>query len=124
VLDTNAAIALLDGDPGMEQFVEQADAVYLSSIVIGELYFGAEKSARAKANVARVELFASRRSVLVCDLATARQYGRISQKLRAKGRPIPQSDKWIAAIALQHNLTLVTRDAHFKLVDGLKVETW
>jgi tRNA(fMet)-specific endonuclease VapC len=51
-------------------------------------------------------------------------YGRIAQQLRRKGRPIPQNDIWIAATALQYDLTLVTRDEHFKQVEGLALETW
>jgi tRNA(fMet)-specific endonuclease VapC len=48
----------------------------------------------------------------------------LNQELRVKGQPIPENDIWVAAIALQHRLTLVTRDEHFKQVDGLAVETW
>jgi tRNA(fMet)-specific endonuclease VapC len=62
--------------------------------------------------------------VLGCDTATARQYGRIKNALRARGRPIPDNDIWIAAIALQHDLTLLSRDRHFGAVAGLVVETW
>jgi tRNA(fMet)-specific endonuclease VapC len=66
----------------------------------------------------------SRSKLLLCDEQTARQYGRISQQLRKKGRPIPQNDMWIAALALQHGLTLVTRDAHFSHIDGLLLQDW
>ncbi|MBN1284239.1 MAG: PIN domain-containing protein [Anaerolineae bacterium] len=50
--------------------------------------------------------------------------GEIKNELQAKGRPIPENDIWIAAIAKQHDLTLATRDAHFGAVDGLQTETW
>ena len=60
-------------------------------------------------------------TILVCDTETARQYGRIKVELRRKGRPIPENDMWIAAVALQHGLTLATRDAHFDAIDGLTV---
>ena len=62
--------------------------------------------------------------MLPCDTATAQQYGDIKNQLRAKGRPIPENDIWIAAIAMQYQLTLVARDGHFHEVDGLQVETW
>jgi tRNA(fMet)-specific endonuclease VapC len=44
--------------------------------------------------------------------------------LQANGRSIPENDIWIAAVAQQHRLTLVTRNAHFDLIDGLNIETW
>jgi len=63
-------------------------------------------------------------SVLACDQATAREYGQIKARLRAKGRPLPENDIWIAAIARLHGLTLVTRDQHFREVEGLAWEAW
>jgi tRNA(fMet)-specific endonuclease VapC len=123
LIDTNAAIALLDGVAAIEQPVSEAD-VNVPTVVLGELYFGAEKSQRVAANIKRVLEFASRRTVLACDANTARWYGRIAHQLRTKGRPIPQNDMWIAALTLQHGLTLVTRDEHFKQVDDLSLEAW
>jgi len=58
------------------------------------------------------------------DVETTRNYGRIKAQLRKKGKPIPNNDVWIAAIALQYDLTVVTRDKHFDQVDGLKIEKW
>jgi len=62
--------------------------------------------------------------VLACDTETAREYGQIKNSLRAKGKPIPENDIWIAAIAIQYDLTLVTRDGHFTEIEGLATETW
>ena len=58
------------------------------------------------------------------DELTTLAYGTIKAALRKKGKPIPENDIWIAAIASQHNLTIVTRDKHFKEVDGLKIKKW
>jgi tRNA(fMet)-specific endonuclease VapC len=58
------------------------------------------------------------------DKDTARFYGTVVMQLRRKGRPIPQNDMWIAATALQHNLTLLTKDTHFDEVNGLAREAW
>jgi tRNA(fMet)-specific endonuclease VapC len=74
--------------------------------------------------VARTEEFATANSVLACDLETARHYGRIKDGLRRKGRPLPENDIWIAALARQHDLTLVSRDAHFADVESLPVKVW
>lgn len=122
LLDTNAAIAFLKGDPAVLKFAQTN--LIVPSIVIGELYLGAEKSARVTENLQRVDEFASQRVILGCDVETARWYGRVAYQVRRKGRPIPQNDIWIAAIALQHNLTLLTRDAHFNEVDGLAIAGW
>ena len=53
---------------------------------------------------------------------TASLYGTIKANLRKKGKPIPENDIWIAAIAMQHDLTLLTRDRHFEAVDGLRLK--
>ena len=75
-------------------------------------------------NLARIDDFAARNVVLGCDTETARRYGEVKNGLRQKGRPVPKNDIWIAAIALQNDLTLVARDAHFREVEGLRVEAW
>lgn len=86
--------------------------------------YGAYKSTRVESNLRRVREFASTVMVLGTDSDTAAAYGRIKAALRSKGRQIPDNDMWIAAISLQHHLTLVTRDAHFDEVDGLVTEHW
>src|SRR5262245_706164 len=118
LLDANAMIARLKGDNSVIQVLARAD-IFVASIVVGELYFGAQKAGRVEENIRNIEAFVQWRRVLACDLETARVYGRVRNQLRAKGHPIPVNDTWIAAIALQHGLTLLTRDEHFKAVDNL-----
>lgn len=124
LLDTNIVVALFNKDPSVLNRLARTDGICTSSIVIGELYFGAEKSGRVQKNIERVEDFAANNTVLNCDASTAREYGLTKEQLRAKGRPIPDNDIWIAATCKQHNLILVTRDAHFSQVNGLKQESW
>ena len=62
--------------------------------------------------------------MLGCDTQTARHYGQVKNQLRVKGRPIPENDLWIAAVARQHALTLVTRDKHFSDIDDLPTVGW
>lgn len=122
LLDTNIVIALLAGEAAVVERVARAERVVLPSIVIGELYFGALRSAHAEANLRRVDELAASRAVLACTATTARRYGEVKNRQRQAGRPIPENDLWIAALALEHGLTLVTRDAHFDGLDRLDVE--
>ena len=124
LLDTNIVIALFANEAIVQQRLAEANEVFVPSIVLGELYYGARKSARVEENLARIDEFVASNTVLPSDAATAQQYGDIKSKLRAKGRPIPENDIWIAAIALQYQLTVVARDGHFHEVDGLWVEEW
>ncbi len=124
LLDTNIIIALFADEAAVKNHLAQANEVFISSIVIGELCYGARKSGRAQANLARIDELVSNSAVLRCDTGTARQYGEVKNKLRLKGRPLPENDIWIAALALQHELIVVTRDAHFQEVENLQAVAW
>ena len=124
LLDTNVVIALFPRDANVLARVAAATDLFVPSIVIGELAFGARNSAHPARNLQQVEDFLAANTVHACGTETARLYGVIRHALRRKGRPLPEHDIWIAAVALEHDLTLVTRDAHFQEVDRLKLETW
>ena len=124
LLDTNIVIALFASELTVKDHLAKADEVFVSAVTIGELYFGAHKSAQAKENLARIDEFSASVVVLECNIGTARQYGEIKEALRLKGRPLPENDIWIAAIAIQHGLKLATRDTHFKEIDGLEIVVW
>jgi tRNA(fMet)-specific endonuclease VapC len=124
LLDTNIIIALFADDEAVKNNLGQADEVFVPSIAVGEMCFGAQKSERARENLARIDEFASNSVVLGCDTETTRRYGQVKYALRTKGHPIPENDVWIAAIALQHSLTLITRDEHLSKVEGLRVAAW
>ncbi|MDQ3458705.1 MAG: type II toxin-antitoxin system VapC family toxin [Deinococcota bacterium] len=124
LLDTNIIIALFAKEDTVMQKLANAEDVFVPSIALGELYFGAGKSARAKENTTRIDEFAANGAVLFCDTVTAKQYGAIKNQLKVSGSPIPENDIWIAAIAAQYQLILVTRDSHFQAVEGLQVEQW
>ena len=124
LLDTNIVIGLLGGDSRITSRIAASAHVYLPSIALGELYYGAHKSRRPSDNVARIETLARTAAVLVCDDVTAERYGRLKAALRDRGTPIPENDLWIAALALQHDLILVTRDSHFRMVTEVTTEFW
>jgi tRNA(fMet)-specific endonuclease VapC len=124
LLDTNVVIALFNGETGIRARLAAIPEVFLSSVALGELHFGAAHSGRPEANEARIVEFAATCTVLGIDGETARLYGRIKEALRRKGRPIPENDAWIAACALQHGLTVATRDGHFSEVESIQLEIW
>jgi tRNA(fMet)-specific endonuclease VapC len=124
LLDTNIIIALFADEREVKENLAVAEQVYVPSVVVGELCYGACKSSKPKENLMRIDEFMAASVVLGCDINTARHYGNAKNNLRIKGRPLPENDIWIAALALQYELTLVTRDRHFEAIKGLKTSTW
>jgi tRNA(fMet)-specific endonuclease VapC len=124
LLDTNIIIALFADEAIIKSNLAQSNEVFIPSFVIGELCYGARKSGRVQANLARVDELVASSKILGCDAETARQYGEVKNKLRLKGRPLPENDVWIAALTLQYALILVTRDAHFQEVESLQTIAW
>lgn len=128
LLDTNAWIAYLNSRPSpFKARIKSVAAgdIWLCDIVKAELYYGAFKSQRQAANLALLDelfhLFAS----LSFEGDAARQFGRIRADLARKGTPIGPYDLQIAAIALAHDLTLVTHNtAEYGRIDGLKFTDW
>ena len=124
LLDTNIIIALLKGESVIAEKIDKASNVHIPVIVIGELYYGSLYSSNIEKNIKDIESLASRYNVLDIDEAVARSYGHIKTNLRKNGTPIPENDIWIAALAKRHELTLVTRDKHFKEVESISIENW
>jgi tRNA(fMet)-specific endonuclease VapC len=124
LFDTNIVIALFANEPTVIEKLRQSNHIFVPAIVLCELFYGVRKSNQVEQNIERVEAFAASVQVLACDADTAASYGAIKNQLRLKGRPIPENDIWIASLARQFNLRLVTRDDHFGEVDGLDVRRW
>lgn len=124
LVDTSVIIDLFAGEASAQRVLAAAQEVFVPSIALGELYFGAERSTQRTAEMRRVDAFAAASSVLPVDSETARQYGALKQGLRRKGRPIPENDIWIGALGVQHGLTIATRDAHFQELDGIALLAW
>jgi len=124
LLDTNIVIACLSRAPGVVDRINDADDFFLSTTVLGEMFYGAYHSSNVDQNIHHINTFMANAGLLICDGVTSQIYGKTKAELRYKGRPIPDNDVWIAASAKQHSLTLVTRDVHFDEVDGLPVIRW
>ena len=124
LLDTNIVIAIFADEMAVQKKRQSADEVFLPSPAIGELYYGARKSNRPAENLARINQIIQQIRIIPCNLGTARWYGIIKDQLHRKGHLIPDNDIWIAAIAMQRGLILVTRDSHFDEVESLQTEHW
>lgn len=125
LLDTNIVIGLFANESSITEKIKSlSGSVSIPSIVIGELFYGAEQSSRREENKKKIEALAEASLILECDIDTARLYGKIKSHLKAKGTPIPENDIWIAALAEQHQLILSTRDMHFNNIDSISTESW
>lgn len=122
LLDTNVIIALFAEDPKIHELLSNAAEVFVPCISIGELYFGARKSLKLEENLSRIDEFALNNTVLPCNTETAKIYGGIKNRLKERGQPIPENDIWIAAITKQYELTLITKDLHFEVIENLKIQ--
>jgi tRNA(fMet)-specific endonuclease VapC len=124
LLDTNILIALLAAEPSVTAALRAAPAVFIPSIALGELFYGAAKSGRPAQNTQAVEALSAVAAVVPCGAETVRRYGELKARLRSRGSPIPENDLWIAAVALEHDLTLVTRDTHFAALPEITTTAW
>jgi tRNA(fMet)-specific endonuclease VapC len=124
LLDTNIVIAIFKPEQSVLDQLAASRKAYLCAPVLGELYYGAAKSRSVDQNIRRINDFLTMVQFIPCDAETARVFGLTRNELARKGRPIPENDLWIAATALQHDLVVITRDAHFNVIDGLRIEAW
>jgi len=124
LLDTNIIIAIINNEESVIHLLSQTLDTFVPSIVIGELYFGAYNSNNVDSNLAIIDEICKTANLLYVDENTARAYGSIKAELKKSGTPIPENDIWIAAFAMQNDLILVSRDAHFKNVKGIASESW
>ena len=125
LLDSNAVIAILRGDPGFLERLcrHQPQDFGVPAIVAHELFYGAYKAQRRAQNLARVE--ALQFEVVEFDREDARQAGEIRAQLAASGTPIGPYDVLIAGQALARGLTLVTHNTReFERIPGLTCEDW
>ena len=114
-VDTNRYVDLCKGLTGTVALLEEAEAILLPFVVLGELRAGFAHGRRATENerVLRSFLLKDGVRVLFADDQTTHHYAAVFRQLRKQGTPIPSNDMWLAALVLQHNLALHARDRHF-----------
>ena len=121
LLDTNAYTALMRGHREVMARVRQADRILVSPIVAAELLLGFRLGRRFDENAARFEAFLASPYVEAVPITqtTADRFARLALVLRAKGRPIPTHDLWIAAQVVETGADLLSADSHFAEIEGL-----
>lgn len=114
-LDTNRYVDLCRGVDETVTLLEEAEAVILPFVVLGELRAGFAHGRRQAENeqILRRFLLKDGVQVIFADDQTTHHYASVFRQLRKQGTPIPTNDMWLAAIVLQHNLVLHDRDKHF-----------
>jgi tRNA(fMet)-specific endonuclease VapC len=120
ILDTNALSAFVDGDAGVGDALRREVRAAIPVIVLGEFRYGIAESRHRATYEAWLENQLPYFEILTVTDETAIAYARLRAGLRRLGRPIPANDAWIAALALQHRLPVLSRDEHFDVVAGLE----
>jgi tRNA(fMet)-specific endonuclease VapC len=124
ILDTNALSAFADADDDLLPVLGKTQELCLPVIVLGEYRYGIANShyhAKYRHWLARdLNLF----RILEVSEATSIHYAEIRSSLKAQGTPIPANDCWIASLAKQYRLPIVSRDARFDSVKGIRRVDW
>jgi tRNA(fMet)-specific endonuclease VapC len=127
MLDTDICIyAMRNRAPKLRaRFNRMSEQLCISTVTLGELFYGAEKSAHTAENLRVVEAFSARLAVLAFDAPAASAFGQIRAALERKGRTIGGYDLMIAGHARSQGMILVTNnEREFARIEGLRVENW
>jgi tRNA(fMet)-specific endonuclease VapC len=124
ILDTNALSAFIDGDPAIGARLSVEAQVAIPVIVIGEFRYGIHGSRYRGQYEQWLKDHLPAFEILPVTEPTTLLYARVRVSVKKLGRPIPANDAWIAALALQHRLPVMSRDEHFDAVPGLRRERW
>lgn len=120
-LDTNRYTDFCQGEPTATEIIARAAQIFLPFAIPGELRAGFQAGTRPRQNESILIRFLNspRVRILFPDEQTTHHYASIYARLRKQGKPIPTNDIWIAALVLQHDLLLATRDRHFDYLPEL-----
>ena len=127
MLDTNIVIYTIKNRPEevREAFKQYDVQMCISTVTVGELIFGAERSSQAEKNMEILEGMFARLEVLSFDTQAAAHFGQLRAELYSKGKPIGPYDMMIAGHARAMGLIMITNNLReFERVPGLRVENW
>ena len=121
LMDTNVIVRVLNGDRELINELSKISSLCTCTVVLGELMYGAAKSAHVVQNKQNAKIFCSRYPLLGVSNIVAEFYGEIKKDLLSHGNVMPENDMWIAATALANDMTVITQDKHFEHIQNLMV---
>ena len=124
ILDTNAISALAEQDKALTELVQVAPRVTVTIISLGEYAFGISQSRHRAELEAWLDALLMKVDILLLEQKTLPFYAEVRCRLKLDGTPIPANDCWIAALAQQHRLPIVSQDRHFDSVKGIQRLGW
>jgi len=127
LLDTNTIIYWWKNNENIEKKVIEAgfDNIFLSFTVVSELFFGAFNSSNVENNLNKIFRFLEKITVIESSINISHTFGEIKANLRKTGKMIDDADIFIASVALEYDLILVTNNVkHFTNIQKLKIENW
>ena len=124
ILDSNALSAFIDGDAVVGELLRHQARACIPVIVLGEFRYGIAKSRHRATYEQWLKSHLGQFDVLAVTQETAISYAMLRIGLKERGTPIPANDAWIAALAMQHNLPVLSRDRHFDAVSQLRRHGW
>ena len=124
ILDTNALSAFADGDTGIGEVLRRQPRAAVPVIVLGEFRYGIAGSKHRALYEDWLAAQLPHFEVLAVTAETTVAYAEVRVALRRSGRPIPANDAWIAALALQHGMAVLSRDQHFDEVPDVERVRW
>ena len=120
ILDTNALSAWAQGNAGVEPPLRSAERLVVPTVVLGEYYFGIRQSRHRLRYQDWLARYLPMTEIATITSGTADAYADIRLELKQLGSPIPSNDVWIAALARQHGLPVLSNDNHFDAVNRIK----
>ena len=120
LVDTNIVIEVFKGNKEIADYLYKLSEIFIPSIALGELYTGINRVSNREKHLKRLNDFLKLTTILNVDGDTSVIYGELIADLYKLGKPIPTNDVWIAATAIQHNLTLLSSDKHFEKINHLQ----
>lgn len=121
LMDTNVIVRVLNGDRELINELSKISSLCTCTVVLGELMYGAAKSAHVVQNKQNAKSFCSRYPLLGVSNIVAEFYGEIKKDLLSHGNVMSENDMWIAATALANDMTVITQDRHFEHIQNLMV---
>ena len=120
-VDTNRLTDLFQGDAELAELLGTCEEVWIPLVALGEIKAGFYGGRQQQRNELLLQKFLAKTTVgvLLPSRETAEHYARLFVQLKRAGTPVPDNDLWIAALVLEHDVSLLTRDGHFDRIPQL-----